>query len=159
MFRLNRRAAWAYVIVLGAPGAVAFGMALPAVLQHWSYRGWKPEPATVVDLKVTQNQPKGHPDEKPTFVHDFTYEYDAEGTTYAAHWLASGRADGPKRAPPGPAWKVGAVVTVYTNPKDPSRSIVNPVRASPTTHLVFFAGVAFIVGPLVFALVGRRSAN
>lgn len=159
MFRLTRRAAWAYVIVLGAPGAIGFGMALPAVLQHWSFRGWTPAPARVTAMTVTQNQPKGHPDEKLTFVYDYTYEYDAAGTTYEAHWLASGRGDGPKRAPPGPAWEEGASVTVYVNPKDPSRSVVNPARASATTHLVLLTGAAFMIVPLAFALLRRGGPN
>lgn len=155
MFGLTRRSAWAYVIVLGFPGAIACGLALPAVVAHWTCRGWTATPATVIGKTVTQNEPKGHPDETPTYVYDYLYEYSAGGRTYEAHWLASGRSDGPKRLPAGQDWEVGRTVTVYCNPRDPTRSVVNPARATTMTHLVLLGGFGLVVGPLALAIARR----
>ena len=133
-----------FLIFMVAGGLVTFFFTIRPIWSSLAASNWKSVPCTILSSRVHEN--RGDSDSGPTYLIEMEYRYEIDGKFYQGDrynfvsFSSSGRTAKQKVVKQHP---VGAERTCYVDPKDPSRSVINP--SITLSMFIGLFGLIFIV--------------
>ncbi len=147
--------AWAALLI----GGSCLYASLPTVAPWLATRDYQPTAGVVVRSDLVRRQASGM--SRVRYFPAVSYRYAVAGKPFTSAVLGDnsqyGRDDSTEAASIAARYPVGAAVTVYHDPSDPSQATLRPTRLSPFQIVLLLIGALAALTGLGLLLVRRRA--